>query len=64
MRFLEDGRLLMGNNRSERAVKFVVIGRKAWLFCGSDDHAQSTAVLFSIVASARLHHLDPEEYLR
>jgi len=64
MRFLEDGRFLMENNRSERAVKFVVLGRKAWLFCGSDDHAQSTAVLFSIVASARLHRLDPEEYLR
>lgn len=64
MRFLEDGRLLMENNRSERAVKSVVLGRKAWLFVGSDDHAQSTAVLFSIVASARLHRLDPEEYLR
>jgi len=64
MRFLDDGRLLMENNRSERAVKFVVLGRKAWLFAGSDDHAQSTAVLFSIIASARLHRLDPEEYLR
>jgi len=64
MRVLDDGRLLMDNNRSERAVKFVVLGRKAWLFAGSDDHAKSTAVLFSIVASARLHRLDPEEYLR
>jgi transposase len=64
MRFLDDGRLLMENNRSERAVKFVVLGRKAWLFVGSDDHAQSTAVLFSIVASARLHRIEPEEYLR
>jgi len=54
----------MENNRSDRAVKSVVLGRKAWLFAGSDDHAQSTAVLFSIVASARLHRLDPEEYLR
>jgi hypothetical protein len=38
--------------------------RKAWLFCGSDDHAKSTAALYSLVASARLHGLDPEEYLR
>ena len=38
--------------------------RKAWLFCGSDDHAKSTAALYSIIASARLHKLDPEEYLR
>lgn len=37
---------------------------KAWLFCGSDDHAKSTAALFSLVSSARLHSLDPEEYLR
>ncbi|MFZ5893664.1 MAG: transposase domain-containing protein, partial [Myxococcota bacterium] len=35
-----------------------------WLFCGSDDHAKSTATLFSLVSSARLHGLDPEEYLR
>jgi transposase len=64
MRFLDDGRLLMDNNRSERAIKSVVLGRKAWLFVGSDDHAKSTATLFSIIASARLHRLDPEEYLR
>ena len=42
----------------------IVTGRKAWLFCGSDDHAKSTAALFSLVSSARLHGLDPEEYLR
>jgi transposase len=64
MRFLDDGRLLMDNNRSERAIKSVVLGRKAWLFCGSDDHAKSTAALYSIVASARLHGIDPEEYIR
>jgi hypothetical protein len=39
-------------------------GRKAWLFCGSDDHARTTAPLYSLVASARLHRLDAEEYLR
>jgi transposase len=64
LRFLDDGRLLMENNRSERAIKAVVLGRRAWLFCGSDDHAKGTATLFSIVASARLHGLEPEEYLR
>jgi hypothetical protein len=64
MRFLDDGRLGLENSRSERAIKSVVLGRKARLFCGSDDHAKSTAALFSIVASARLHRLDPEEYVR
>jgi transposase len=63
-RFFDDGRLVLSNNGAERALKAVAIGRKAWLFCGSDDHAKSTATLFSLIASARLHRLDPEEYLR
>jgi transposase len=63
-RFFDDGRLVLSNNWAERAIKPVATGRKAWLFCGSDDHARSTAALFSIVSSARLHGIDPEEYLR
>jgi transposase len=63
-RFFDDGRLVLTNNGAERAIKAVALGRKAWLFCGSDDHAKSTAALFSLIASARLHRLDPEEYLR
>ena len=63
-RFFDDGRLVLSNNGAERAIKPIATGRRAWLFCGSDDHAKSTAALFSIVASARLHGLDPEEYLR
>lgn len=62
--FLDDGRLVMDNSRSERAIKQVALGRKAWLFCGSDDHAKSTAALYSLVTSARLHGIEPEEYLR
>jgi transposase len=63
-RFFEDGRLVLTNNGAERAIKAVAAGRKAWLFCGSDDHAKSTAALYSLIASARLHGLDPEEYMR
>ncbi|MDQ2647145.1 MAG: IS66 family transposase [Myxococcota bacterium] len=63
-RFFDDGRLVLSNNWAERAIKPVATGRKAWLFCGSDDHAKSTATWFSLVGSARLHRLDPEEYLR
>ena len=63
-RFFEDGRLVLTNSGAERALKTVAIGRRAWLFCGSDDHAKSTGALYSVVASARLHRLDPEEYLR
>lgn len=64
MRMLEDGRLPLQNNRSERGLRRIATGRKLWLFCGSDDHAESAAGLFSLIASARLHQLDPELYLR
>ena len=61
--FLDDGRLLMDNNRSERALRRIAVGRKAWLFFGSDDHANAAANLFSLIASCKLHGLDAETYL-
>jgi len=62
-RFLDDGRLPMTNNHSERALRGIASGRKAWLFFGSDDHASAAANLLSIIASCELHRLDPETYL-
>ena len=62
-RFLDDGRLRMDNNSSENALRIVATGRKAWLFFGSDDHAQAAANLYSLIASCKLHSLDPERYL-
>jgi transposase len=63
-RFLDDGRLRLENNASERALRAIAVGRKAWLFVGSDDHAQAAANLFSLIGSCKLHGLDPEAYLR
>lgn len=63
-RYLDDGRLLMDNNVSERELRAIAVGRNAWLFVGSDDHAQATANLFTLIASCKLHRLDPEAYLR
>ena len=64
-RFLDDPRLEMTNNRSERALRSpIATGRKAWLFFGSDDHATAAANLFSLIASCRLHRIEPEAYLR
>lgn len=63
-RFLDDGRLLLDNNASERELRRVAVGRRAWLFVGSDDHAQAAANLFSLIASCKLHKLEPEAYLR
>lgn len=62
-RFLDDGRLVMTNNASERELRTLAVGRKAWLFFGSDDHAHAAANLFSLIASCQLHRLDPETYL-
>jgi hypothetical protein len=62
-RFLDDGRLHMTNNHSERALRPIAAGRRAWLFFGSDDHASAAANLLSLIASSELHALDPETYL-
>lgn len=62
-RFLEEGRLRMDNNHSENALRVVASGRKAWLFFGSDDHAEAAANLYSLIAGCKLHGIDPESYL-
>jgi transposase len=62
-RFLDDGRLRMDNNTSENALRVVATGRKAWLFFGSDDTAEAAANLYSLIASCKLHGIDPERYL-
>jgi len=62
-RFLDDGRLPLTNNASERALRTIAVGRKNWLFCGSDDHATAAANLFSLIVSCQLHQLDAETYL-
>ena len=64
MRFLDDGRLVMTNNRAENHLRKVATGRDAWLFAGSDDHAESAGNLLSLIASARIHDIDAEAYLR
>ena len=62
-RVLADGRLPLDNTRAERSLRKVVVGRKNWMFYGSDAHAESAAAIFSLVASCRLHSIDPEQYL-
>src|SRR5262249_21407628 len=62
-RFLDNGRLRLENNAAERALRIIAVGRKNWLFFGSDDHANAAGNLFSLFASCKLHGLDPEAYL-
>jgi hypothetical protein len=63
LRVLESADLPLDNTRSERALRKIVVGRKAWMFYGSDTHAEAAAAIFSIIASCRLHRLDPFTYL-
>ena len=62
--FLDDGRLRLDNNPSENALRRIVRIRDASLFAGSDEHAEAAGHILSVIASARLHRLDPEHYLR
>ena len=62
-RFLGDGRICLTNNAAERALRCVPLGRKAWLFCGSDRGGQRAAVLYSLIQTARLNDVDPQAWL-
>jgi hypothetical protein len=57
------GFLTIDNNAAERAMKRVAIGRKNWLFAGNDAAAAHAATLYSLIASAERHGLDPQAYL-
>jgi len=63
-RFLEDGRLPMHNNVSERNLRRQAIGRKNWLFVGSEDGAKANTTFVSLLASCAMHRIEPWSYLR
>nr|WP_287758157.1 IS66 family transposase [Acidiphilium sp.] len=62
-RFLEDGRVCLSNNAAERALRCVPLGRKAWLFCGSDRGGERAAILYTLIQTARLNNVDPQAWL-
>lgn len=62
-RYLEDGELAIDNNASEREMKAVVIGRKNWMFAGSDAGGERAAIIYSVIRSARRQGMDPYRYL-
>jgi hypothetical protein len=62
-RYLEDGRLEISNNRAERSIKPFVVGRKNWLFANTPRGAKTSAILFSIIETAKENGLNPFEYL-
>ena len=62
--YTTDGRLTIDNNASENALRRVAIGRKNWLFCGSDRGGRTAATLFSLIATCQRHQVEPMAYLR
>ncbi len=64
LRFLNDGRLRLDNNPAELELRRLVVGRKNWLFCGSDSGATWAATAVSLIASCEMHGVEPWAYLR
>ena len=63
-RYADDGRLEIDNNAAERALRVVALGRKNYLFAGSDAGGERSAAIYSLIGTAKLNGLDPEAYLR
>jgi transposase len=63
-RYRDDGRLEIDNNAAERALRAVALGRKNYLFCGSDAGGSRAAAIYSLIGTAKLNDIDPEAYLR
>jgi transposase len=63
-RFIDDGRIEIDNNAAERALRCVALGRKNFLFAGSDAGGERAAAIYSLIGTAKLNGLDPEAYLR
>src|SRR6266851_1517208 len=64
LRYVDDGRIEIDNNAAERALRTVALGRKNYLFAGSDAGGERAAAIYSLIGTAKLTGLDPEFYLR
>jgi transposase len=62
-RFLADGRICLTNNAAERALRGIALGRKSWLFAGSDRGGERAAVMYTLIQTARLNDVDPQAWL-
>jgi transposase len=62
-RFLGDGRICLSNNAAERALRGIALGRKAWLFAGSDRGGERAAIMFTLIQTAKLNDVDPQAWL-
>lgn len=63
-RFLEDGKIEVDNNAAERAMRPIAVGRKNWLFAGSDKGGEAAAAMYSLLETAELNNINPLQYMR
>jgi len=61
--FLEDGRVCLSNNAAERGLRGIALGRKSWLFCGSDRGGRRAAAMYSLIITAKMNGVDPQAWL-
>ena len=61
--FLDDGRVCLSNNAAERALRGIALGRKSWMFCGSDRGGQRAAAMYSLIVTAKMNDVDPQAWL-
>ena len=62
-RFLDDGRVCLTNYAAERALRGIALGRKSWLFAGSDRGGVRAAVMYTLIGTAKLNDVDPQAWL-
>jgi hypothetical protein len=61
--FIDDGRICLTNNAAERALRGIALGRKSWLFCGSDRGGHRAAAMYSLIVTAKMNGIDPQAWL-
>jgi hypothetical protein len=64
MKFLDNGKIEIDNNAAERAMRSIALGRKNWLFAGSDNGGHTAAIIYSIIETAKLNNINPWKYLQ
>ena len=61
--FLDDGRVCLSNNAAERGLRGIALGRKSWLFCGSDRGGERAAAMYSLIVTCKMNGVDPQAWL-
>lgn len=62
-RFLDDGKICLTNNAAERALRCIALGRRSWLFAGSDRGGDRAAAIYTLIVTAKLNDVDPQAWL-